>query len=40
MTKEEAAEAAVDDARRNYGQEIDTEALVEALERNGWVFTG
>jgi hypothetical protein len=40
MDKEDAAAQAVDDVKRNYGEEIDTAALVEALERYGWVFEG
>lgn len=36
MTKEEAVEAAIDEGRHNYGEEIDVAAVVEALERYGW----
>lgn len=40
MSREESVKDAVDAARRNYGEEIDYTALVEELERQGWIYTG
>lgn len=38
--REQSVMEAVDAARRNYGEEIDYEALACALEERGWTFGG
>lgn len=40
MTKEEAVQAAIDAAKRNYGQDIDIDVVVEQLEASGWRWEG
>jgi hypothetical protein len=39
-SKQDSVELAVDNCKRNYGEEIDYEKLVDELEGAGWVYRG